>query len=65
MPLAIAERTGADPARDLFPHVMAAAIAAAVRVAGRHWLDAGNTESFATVLRHALGHVLPVADGDR
>jgi AcrR family transcriptional regulator len=59
---AIAERTGADPAHDLFPHVMAAAIAAAVRVAGLHWLDPRNTESFATVLRRALEHILPAAD---
>ncbi|NUR90493.1 MAG: TetR family transcriptional regulator, partial [Nonomuraea sp.] len=35
---AIAARTGADAARDLVPAVMAAAIAGAIRVAGRHWL---------------------------
>jgi AcrR family transcriptional regulator len=56
---AIAERTGTDPERDLFPDVAAAAIAAAVRVAGRHWLTPGNTDSFADTLRGALGHVLP------
>jgi AcrR family transcriptional regulator len=60
---AIAERTGA-PAHDLYPQVMAAAIAGAVRVAGRQWLDSDGSESFATVLRRALGHILP-ATGDR
>jgi AcrR family transcriptional regulator len=59
---AIAERIGADPAHDLFPQVMAAAIAGAVRVAARHWLNRDNTESFATVLGRALAHVLPSAD---
>jgi AcrR family transcriptional regulator len=59
---AIARRTGAGPARDMFPEVMAAAVAGAIRVAGRHWLSPGNADSFATVLRHALGHVLPAED---
>jgi len=56
---AIAERLGTDPDRDLFPKVMAATIAGAVRVAARHWLSPGNTDSFATVLGRALAHVLP------
>lgn len=51
---AIATRTGTDPRRDLFPAVTAAAVAGAVRVAGRHWLEPGNPESFATILRRAL-----------
>lgn len=55
---AIAERTGTDPG-DLSCHVMAAAIAGAVRVAGRHWLDTTNPPSFATLLRDALRHILP------
>ncbi|MEV0390436.1 TetR/AcrR family transcriptional regulator [Nonomuraea sp. NPDC050643] len=54
---AIAERTGSDPARDLFPAVTAAAVAGAIRVAGRHWLEPGNTVSFATALRRALSCV--------
>jgi hypothetical protein len=62
---AIAERTGADLAHDMFPHVMAAAIAGAIRVAGRHWLDSDDTcESFADVLRRALAHVLPALAPD-
>jgi AcrR family transcriptional regulator len=60
---AIAERTGA-PAHDLYPQVMAAAIAGALRVAGRQWLDSDGSESFAAVLRRALRHILP-ATGDR
>ncbi|MFE3454374.1 TetR/AcrR family transcriptional regulator [Nonomuraea sp. NPDC059194] len=53
---AIAARTGTDP--DLFSAVTAAAVVGAVRVAGRHWLEPGTTDSFAANLRHALSHVL-------
>ncbi|WP_336214891.1 TetR/AcrR family transcriptional regulator [Nonomuraea sp. LPB2021202275-12-8] len=56
---AIATRTG--PGRDLFCAVTAAAVAGAVRVAGRHWLEPGNTDSFATILRRALSCVFPAA----
>ena len=59
---AIAERLGTDPAPDLFPHVMAAAIAGAVRVAARHWINDDTTEPFTTVLSRALAHLLPPAD---
>jgi hypothetical protein len=34
---AIADRTGADPRGDLHPHVLAAAVMAAVRTATEHW----------------------------
>ncbi|GIH93468.1 TetR family transcriptional regulator [Planobispora siamensis] len=56
---AIAARTGTDPARDLFPAVTAAAVAGAVRVAGRRWLEPGTADSFAAVLRRALSCVFP------
>ncbi len=59
---AIAQRIGTDPTRDLFPRTLAAAIAGAVRVAARHWLDHDTTDSFADVLSRALGHVLPTTD---
>ena len=36
----IAERTGADPL-DLYPHVLAAAVTAAVRAATGHWMATG------------------------
>jgi AcrR family transcriptional regulator len=58
---AIAARTGTDPRHDLFPAVTAAAVAGAVRVAGRHWLEPGNTDSFAAILRRALSCVVPAA----
>ncbi|MFD1543725.1 TetR/AcrR family transcriptional regulator [Nonomuraea guangzhouensis] len=58
---AIAARTGTDPGRDLFPAVTAAAVAGAIRVAGRHWLEPGSTESFAGTLRRALSCVFPTA----
>ncbi|MFC4587527.1 TetR/AcrR family transcriptional regulator [Sphaerisporangium corydalis] len=61
---AIAARTGADPERDLSPAVTAAAVAAAIRVAGRHWLTPGTTDTFATILRHALSCVLPATPPD-
>lgn len=56
---AIAERIGVDPSRDTFPDVMAAAVAGAVRVAGRHWLNGDGRESFADVARRTLTHLLP------
>jgi hypothetical protein len=62
---AIAERTGNDSPGDLSCHVMAAAIAAAVRIAGRHWLSSTNPPSFAAVLREALRHILPTPHPDR
>nr|WP_281055215.1 hypothetical protein [Thermomonospora curvata] len=45
----------------LYPRVMAGAVAAAVRVAGRHWISPGATGSFADVLRRALTCILPAA----
>ncbi|MGK5555367.1 TetR family transcriptional regulator [Actinomadura kijaniata] len=54
---AIAERLGGD-AGGLRPAVLAAAVAAAVRVAGRHWLDSTAPRPFAEVLTEALRQVL-------
>jgi AcrR family transcriptional regulator len=62
--IAIAERTGSGPRVNLSCHVMAAAIAGAVRIAGRHWLSTANPSSFAAVLRDALGHILPAQRPD-
>lgn len=56
---AIADRVGSDRADNLSCHVMAAAIAGAVRVAGEHWLSTSNPPSFAEVLREALQQILP------
>ncbi len=54
---AIAERTGGDD--NLSSQVLAAAVAAAIRVAGRYWLGTTATLPFAEVLGEALRHVLP------
>jgi AcrR family transcriptional regulator len=57
--IAIAERTAGDPRGNLYCQVMAAAVAGAVRIAGRHWLSTTSPPPFAAVLRDALGHILP------
>jgi AcrR family transcriptional regulator len=62
--IAIAERTGSGLRGNLFCQVMAAAVAGAVRIAGRHWLSTTNPPSFAAVLRDALGHILPTQRPD-
>ena len=54
---AIAERTGADPQRDLYPHVLAAAVMAAVRVATGHWIDTDATGSLPDLIRQAVRQV--------
>lgn len=63
---AIAERTGVDE-WELAPAVVAAAVAGAVRVAGRHWLAGAESVPFADVLREALGSVVfpALPPGDR
>jgi AcrR family transcriptional regulator len=53
---AIAERTGADP-QDLYPHVLAAAVTAAVRVATGHWMARGAAGSLPDVIRQAIRQV--------
>jgi hypothetical protein len=58
---AIAERTGTDADRDMFPRVLAAAVSSAVRVATEHWLRSDTTAPLAIVLRDALAWVAPVA----
>jgi AcrR family transcriptional regulator len=50
---AIAERAGAGH-RDLHPHVLAAAVIAAVRVATSHWLEGGGASSLPDVIRQAV-----------
>ncbi|NBE95344.1 TetR family transcriptional regulator [Nonomuraea sp. KC401] len=51
---AVAERTGTDLARDLYPHLVAAATTAAVQAAVGHWLRADPPVSLAPLLRDAL-----------
>jgi len=54
---AIAERTGADPQRDLYPHVLAAAVTAAVRAATGHWVENNATGSLPDLIRQAVRQV--------
>jgi AcrR family transcriptional regulator len=56
---AIADRTGADPRTGLAPKVLAAAVAAAARVAVEHWQRAGAGVPFGDVLREALAQLAP------
>jgi AcrR family transcriptional regulator len=51
----IAERTGADPHNDLHPHVLAAAVMAAVRTATGHWTT--SDVSLPDLIRQAVRQV--------
>ena len=53
----IAERTGADPHRDLYPHVLAAAVPAAVRAATGHWMANDGTGDLPGLIRQAVRQV--------
>ena len=60
---AIAARAGHGQG-DLASHTLAAAIAAAIRVAGRYWLSTTSAPPFAEVLGEALRYVLPIGNSD-
>jgi AcrR family transcriptional regulator len=63
---AIAERSGHDLRRDLYPHVLAAAVIAAVRVATGQWLAHGGAGSLPDVIRQAVRQVtVPVQEPQR
>ena len=53
----IAERTGTDAERDLYPRLAAAAVVAAVHVAVDYWLDAPATTTLRSTLTRALQQV--------
>jgi AcrR family transcriptional regulator len=57
---AIAARTGADPAHDMFPRILAGAVVAAMEVATDHWLAADPPAPAVTFVRQALREL---ADG--
>jgi AcrR family transcriptional regulator len=57
----IAERTGADPQGDLYPHVLAAAVMAAVRAATGHWMATGGAGSLPDLIRQAVRQVAGTA----
>jgi len=56
----IADRTGADPQGDLYPHVLAAAVFAAVRAATGHW--ATSDVPLAELIREAVRQVAAPPD---
>lgn len=62
---AIAERTGTDVARDLYPNVLAAAVSSAVRAAIVYWLNSGVTTGLAPLLRQAIEQVVSGASERR
>ena len=55
---AVAERLGTDLERDLYPHVLAAAVYSAERVAVTRWLESGPPGGLRGLLRRALTQVL-------
>jgi AcrR family transcriptional regulator len=54
---AIAERTGTDADRDLYPLLVAAAVSAAIRVASEQWLRADPPVPLPTLLSDALSRL--------
>lgn len=54
---AVAERTGADLRTDLHPHLVAAAVGAAIRIASQAWMDADPPVPLAPLLRSALTQI--------
>ncbi|GAA4237790.1 TetR family transcriptional regulator [Actinomadura meridiana] len=62
----VAERTGTDGDRDLYPRLVAGAVAVAVHVATDQWLRADSPVALVPLLREAVGQVaagLPVPAG--
>ncbi|MFI0470314.1 TetR family transcriptional regulator [Saccharopolyspora sp. 5N102] len=60
---AIAERTDTDPARDIYPRLVAGAVGVAIAASIEHWLSAEEPTPMAPVLRDAfqqLANGLPV-----
>ncbi|MEV4576807.1 TetR family transcriptional regulator [Nonomuraea jabiensis] len=51
---AVAERTGTDAARDLYPHLVAVAVGSAVQAAVAHWLRSDPPVPLVPLLREAL-----------
>ncbi|MEV5716533.1 TetR family transcriptional regulator [Amycolatopsis mediterranei] len=55
--LAVAARTGTDPARDVYPRLVAGVIGAALNVATQQWLVAEPRPSIEEVLRDVFGRL--------
>jgi AcrR family transcriptional regulator len=54
---AIADRTGTDAERDLYPRLLAAVVVSATQTAFDHWRTSDSTVPFAQVIREVLGQV--------
>ncbi|MFC4533396.1 TetR family transcriptional regulator [Sphaerisporangium dianthi] len=54
---AVAERTGTDVARDLYPRLVAAAVGAALAVVMDHWVRTGGSAPLMPLLHDALGRL--------
>jgi AcrR family transcriptional regulator len=59
--VAIAQRTGADPDRELFPRLLATVIFSAIRAATEQWLRPETTEPLGSLVAQALTYVAPAA----
>jgi AcrR family transcriptional regulator len=62
---AVAERLGTSLEHDLYPHVLAAAVCGAERVAITRWLESGPPGGLRGLLREALAQVLGQAAGSK
>ncbi len=51
---AIAERTGTDLVRDLYPHLVAAAVGATIRAVTGHWMRTGSLAPITDLMTDAL-----------
>jgi AcrR family transcriptional regulator len=55
--VAIAERTGLDAERDMYPRLVAAAVGAAIQIATDQWLRADPPVPLPALVRDALGQI--------
>jgi AcrR family transcriptional regulator len=61
----IAERLGLDPAQDLLPKIVAAAVNGAIRVATEYWLREDVDASYTALLREAVSTAAALAEHPR
>jgi AcrR family transcriptional regulator len=54
---AVAARTGTDPVRDMYPHLVAASVSSALQVATWQWLSADPPVAMTTLLRDAFRQI--------
>jgi hypothetical protein len=55
--LVVAERTGTDVTRDVYPRLVAGVVGAALNVVTQHWLVAEPPQSLESVLRDVFGRL--------